>query len=169
MKDRRKSKTQFLEELQPPRDRRAAPGWTEGRRTTVAKTPDLSAEFPVGTETILLVDDVTRVRAHVREVLRLAGYKVLEAASSEEALRVCESDVGPIHLLLTDVVLPGISGRLLGDLVALVSPKTKALYMSGHSDEVLRHQGFQKSGTAFLHKPFTPQALTQAVRKVLTT
>ena len=167
MKDTKKTKAQLLLETKALRRRLAALQTRQGRRTPGEEAPELATELPAGRETILLVDDVTFVRAHVRDGLKESGYKVLEAANSEEALRLCESDTGVMHLLLTDVVMPGIDGRRLGDLIALVRPELKVLYMSGYSEGVLHQHGFQKSGRAFLPKPFTPNVLAHAVRDVL--
>jgi len=126
-------------------------------------------DLPGGTETVLLVEDEDTVRSVVRGVLQSSGYNVLEAASGEEALGVCEGHRGPIHLVVTDVVMPGISGRELAERLAERIPDLRVLYMSGHTDDsVLRH-GVMTGGGAFLQKPFSPEVLVRRVRELLDT
>jgi CheY-like chemotaxis protein len=118
-------------------------------------------------ETILLVEDEPTVRGFAREILKINGYQVLEAAKGEEALRLCGQCEVPIHLLLTDVVMPGMSGRQLADRARAVRSDMKVLFMSGYTDdEVLRH-GVSSAGTGFLQKPFAPDVLARKVREVL--
>jgi CheY-like chemotaxis protein len=120
-----------------------------------------------GGETVLVVDDEAAVRSVVWEILQPTGYLVLEAGSGEEALRICAGQEGPVHLLLTDVEMPGMSGPQLARRLARMRPEMKMLYMSGYSDETLIRHGVVKQGTAFLQKPFTPDALVHKVREVL--
>ncbi len=122
-----------------------------------------------GTEMILVVEDDPPVRAYVREVLTVSGYQVLEAAHSEEALRLCSSHTGAIHLLLTDVVLPGINGWRLAELVAAVRPETQVLFMSGYPKHATIRQGSQDERATLLQKPLAPAQLTRAVHEVLDT
>ena len=122
---------------------------------------------PRGTETVLLVEDEEMVRRMTREVLEGAGYRVLEAASGFEALRVSASHTGRLDLVLTDVVMPGMSGRELAERLAPVRPGMKVLYMSGHTDDAIFHHGVTQAGTGFLQKPFTPDALERRVRDLL--
>ena len=118
-------------------------------------------------ETILLVEDEPGVRTLARKVLESHGYTVLEAAGGEKAIPISESHQGPIHLLLTDVVMPAMSGRVLADRLAPRRPGIKVLFMSGYTDEAVIHHGVLESGIPFIQKPFTPQALVQKVRELL--
>jgi PAS domain S-box-containing protein len=130
-----------------------------------------STRAPAGTlqgaETILVTEDEVEVRKLVCEVLALYGYRVLDAANVEEALRAAREHAGPIHLLLTDVVMPGLSGRELAERVAAVRPDIRVLYMSGYTDNAIIHHGVLDNGTAFLQKPFPPALLARKVRAVL--
>jgi two-component system, cell cycle sensor histidine kinase and response regulator CckA len=103
----------------------------------------------------------------VREILQLTGYLVLEAGSGEEALRICAGQDGPIHLLFTDVMMPGMSGPEVVQRLARIRPAMRVLYMSGYSDDALIRRGAIEQGAAFLQKPFTPEALAHKVRAVL--
>jgi two-component system cell cycle sensor histidine kinase/response regulator CckA len=94
-----------------------------------------------GAETILVVDDQAPVRSVVREILQPTGYIVLEAGSGEEAVRICAGQEGPMHLLLTDVMMPGMSGPQLAQRLARLRPEMRVLYMSGYSDDALIRRG----------------------------
>src|SRR5436309_1044541 len=120
-----------------------------------------------GSETILLVEDEHLVRLLARKVLERAGYRVLVAAGGAEALDLAERYAGPIHLLLTDVVMPEMSGRELAHRLASLRPDARVLYMSGYADEAIAQHGVLDPGTAFLQKPFTPDGLARKVREVL--
>ncbi|HUZ45802.1 MAG TPA: response regulator [Terriglobia bacterium] len=120
-----------------------------------------------GSETILLVEDNEAVRTFVRCVLEARGYRLLEAGGSEDALKAVERHAGPIHLLLTDVVMPRMSGTELALRIASLHPETKVLYMSGYTDNAIVHHGVLDAGRHFLQKPFIPEALTQKIREVL--
>jgi len=133
-------------------------------RSTPATTPSLR-----GSETILLVEDQEEVRRLVRRVLEARGYTVLVAASGAEALQVAATHAGPIQLLVTDVIMPAMSGREVGLLVAAARPEAKVLYLSGYADESIVHHGVLEPGIAFLQKPFTAQGLARKVREVLDT
>jgi PAS domain S-box-containing protein len=120
-----------------------------------------------GSETILVVEDDEMVRHLVRETLARAGYHVLDAAGSVEARRIASTQRGGIHLLITDVVLPKISGRDLAAQLTERRPDLKVLFMSGYTDTAVVNTGILQKEVAFLQKPFTPAALTQKVREVL--
>ncbi|NOT26774.1 MAG: response regulator [Acidobacteria bacterium] len=120
-----------------------------------------------GTETILLVEDDAGLCRLATRFLEPAGYTVLGAATGEEALRVLERHGEPVHLLLTDVVMPGMSGRGLADRIAQTRPGVKILYMSGYTDDIVVRHGVSEEQVPFLSKPFTAWELLQKVREVL--
>jgi signal transduction histidine kinase/CheY-like chemotaxis protein len=125
-------------------------------------------EAPNGSETILLVEDAALVRTLARQVLETAGYRVLEAASAEAALKICESINGTrIDLVLTDVVMPGMSGNDMSKILLAKQPDMPVLYMSGYTDDAIVQHGVLEPGINFLQKPFTPGALAMKVREVL--
>jgi CheY-like chemotaxis protein len=125
--------------------------------------------LPSGSETILLVEDEEPVRSLLRGILKARGYAVLEAGRPEEALLICQQHEGPIHLLLTDVVMPEMGGRELAKQLEIVRPETKVLYMSGYTDDSIVHRGVSEARTTLLQKPFTPELLARKVREVLDT
>lgn len=125
------------------------------------------ASIPRGTETILLVEDEGIVRGLARHVLEGFGYTVLAAGNSDEALSLCAKYQGPIHLLLTDVVMPGLGGRQLAEQVIALYPQIKVLYMSGYTDDTVVRHGILHKQVNFLQKPFSPASLAQKVRQVL--
>ena len=129
-----------------------------------ADPPDQSAARG---ETILLVEDDQAVRTFARQRLAEWGYEVLEAAGGEEALRRAESHQGPIHLLLTDVIMPGINGRQLAEQIRLRRPETNVLFMSGYTDDVVIRHGLEGLGGGFIQKPFEPMVLQRKIRAVL--
>ena len=120
-----------------------------------------------GSETILLAEDEEAVCSLVRGVLESRGYDVLETKGANDALEIGERHKKHIHLLLTDVVMPQMSGRELAEHLAPLHPETKVLYMSGYADHAVVQHGLLDPGTVFLQKPFTPDALTLKVREVL--
>jgi two-component system, cell cycle sensor histidine kinase and response regulator CckA len=128
---------------------------------------ETSYEEFTGTETILLVEDEEAVRKLVREILGTSGYKVLEAAGGSSALAICDAYTEPIHMLLTDVIMPKMGGVELKQRVVERRPQIKTLYMSGYTDDSVISSGLLDTGTAFIEKPFTPDDLARKVREVL--
>jgi PAS domain S-box-containing protein len=129
---------------------------------------DETDSFPMGSETVLLVEDDPLVRAMAKRLLKQQGYRVLEATNGEEALRVIQEQAGEeIHLLLTDVVMPQMGGKELADQLKILRPDIKVLYISGYTDNAIVHQGVLNPGTHFLQKPFSIKTLSHKVRDVL--
>jgi two-component system cell cycle sensor histidine kinase/response regulator CckA len=124
--------------------------------------------LPAGDETILLVEDDERVRDLTRRILQDQGYTVLEARDGQEALAVSAAHPGDIHLLLTDIVMPGMSGRVVAERLSQTRPRLKVLFTSGYTDDetILRH-GVPLTDVALLQKPFGAAALTGKVRQAL--
>ncbi|MBD2230221.1 hybrid sensor histidine kinase/response regulator [Phormidium tenue] len=132
-------------------------GRSQGRLSTL----------PQGTETILVVEDEDAVRALEIYVLQRCGYRVLEATNGQDALHLVEHEPDPIHLLMSDVVMPHLGGRELAAQVTRTHPHCKVLFLSGYTDDAVIHHGVLKADVAFLQKPFTPSTLAQKVRQVL--
>jgi PAS domain S-box-containing protein len=120
-----------------------------------------------GTETIMVVEDDVRVRDLVRLMLGSKGYEVIAAADADEATRLCEERRGSVDLLLTDVIMPGVNGRVLAERLAAISPAMRILFMSGYSDEAVYRHGEIRPNAAFIEKPFTDRTLARKVREVL--
>jgi two-component system, cell cycle sensor histidine kinase and response regulator CckA len=120
-----------------------------------------------GSETVLLVEDEESVRELVRETLKTRGYTVIEASDGIAGMRVSEEYQGNIEILITDVVMPGMSGRELAKRVAAARPNIRVLYLSGYTEDAIIHEGALEPGTGFLQKPFTLQVLARKVREVL--
>ncbi len=118
-------------------------------------------------ETILLVDDEALLRQLVRSILQTRGYTILEASGGMDAIRICQQHEGPIHLLVTDVIMPGMNGQSLTEQVTALRPHARVLYMSGCADSTLLTLSERKIEIAFIQKPFTPYALVCKVREVL--
>jgi len=138
-------------------------------RADVPYVPPKSTErvIPKGTETVLLVEDEPGVRAVAKLALTMQGYTVLEASGGVEAIRVAEQHSEPIHILVTDVVMPGMSGREVAETLRRVRTNLKVLYMSGYTDDAVVRHGIVEATDAFLQKPFAPRALAQKVRSLL--
>jgi two-component system, cell cycle sensor histidine kinase and response regulator CckA len=120
-----------------------------------------------GSETILLVEDEDGVRELAREYLEASGYKVIEAEEGHTALELAAMHAGPIHLLMTDIVMPGISGREVAERIVHIRPGIKVLFMSGYTDQTVLHHGMLEPDAVFLQKPFTLAMLTSKLREIL--
>ena len=140
---------------------RAAKSVVPGKSRIIPRTT------PRGIETILLVEDEEALRVFTVRTLRLCGYVVIEAANGNEALRVAEKYDEPIHLLITDVVMPGMGGRKLADQLAPLHANMKVLYISGYTDDAVIRHGIAHEEVEFLQKPFSAIALAVKVREVL--
>ena len=138
----------------------------EGQVTEVATAIE-NRELLRGAETVLVVEDEEVVREMATEILRASGYHVLEAKHPNEALIMAAQFDGEIHLMLTDVVMPQMSGRDLAEQLAPLRPDMKVLYMSGYTDDAIVHHGVLEEGTAFIGKPFSIDALTRKLREIL--
>jgi len=133
--------------------------------------PSTAGERPVraGTETILLVEDELGVRQLVHEMLRRLGYKIHEASNGADAVRIFAQHQNAIDLLLTDVIMPQMSGRELAERLKALRPTLKVLYISGYTDDMLAHHGVLESNVYLLQKPFAPDDLAKKLREVLDT
>jgi PAS domain S-box-containing protein len=134
---------------------------------TASRTVPTLGTLPRGTETLLLAEDEAGVRSLARQVLEGCGYRVLEAADGDEALRVAAGYRQPIALLVTDVVMPRLGGRETAEHLRASHPETRVLFLSGYTDDAVVRHGVLEAEVQFLQKPFTPAALAQKVRKVL--
>ena len=130
-------------------------------------SPAVGEDINQSGEIILLVEDDDVVRNLARRVLGDHGYSVVEARHGEEALAMSERHKGPIHLLLTDVVMPEMSGRQLAQNLERLRPDIPVLYMSGYTDDTVLRYGVQENEVALLQKPLTPDALVAKVREVI--
>lgn len=119
------------------------------------------------TETVLLAEDDPMVRSFVRTALEIHGYKVLEAEDGEKAIELAETHQGAIHILLTDILMPGMNGRRLSELFKKAHPEAPVLFMSGYTDEVIVDQGLLEEGSFFIQKPFAPAQLIKFLKEVL--
>ena len=123
--------------------------------------------MPTGSETILLVEDEDPVRRAAVEVLNILGYQVFEAGNGEQAVQIAHVLKKPIHLLLTDVIMPQMNGREVAEAIKTIHPETLVLFMSGYSDDIISDHGILDKNVHFLEKPFTPLTLAKKVRQVL--
>ena len=126
-----------------------------------------SDTLPPGHETILLVEDEPVLRELAALILCECGYLVLETATGEEALQAARAHSGRIHLLMTDVIMPGMGGKQLATQLIETYPDTKILFCSGYTEEAILHHGVLAPGIHFLQKPFTPTSLARKIRSVL--
>lgn len=122
---------------------------------------------PSGTETVLIVEDEEVLRLLATKILTMHGYKVLEASNGEEALKISQKYSEPIHLLLTDVIMPQMSGPDLSARIAALRPEIRMLFMSGYTDRAIMHNSMLDKRAAYIQKPFTPSSLARKVREVL--
>jgi signal transduction histidine kinase/ActR/RegA family two-component response regulator len=134
---------------------------------TISLSKHTDVARALSTETILLVEDEEMVRKLASDILRDKGYQVLVAKTGEEAVRICKEYGGPIHLMLTDVVMPEMNGRKLAENVSEIQQNMKVVYMSGYTDDSIIHHGVLAPGTNFIEKPFTSETLTSKIRQVL--
>jgi CheY-like chemotaxis protein len=153
----------------------SAPGMGSSFRVwlpSVEAAPEAAAVAPVsapaaGSETILLVEDETVVRQLVAEILETTGYTVLQAGDGPSALELLRRHAEPVELLVTDVVMPGMSGPEVAKAVTAMRPGMQVLYTSGYTDQAIGHHGVLEPGIAFLQKPFSADDLTTKVRGLL--
>jgi CheY-like chemotaxis protein len=127
----------------------------------------LKEELPRGNETILIVEDEEEVRKLAGKILERQGYRILETLNGDDALLACERRKGPIHLMLADIVMPGMSGSVLAKLLKPLCPEIKILYMSGYTDNAIVRHGVLEKGVNYIQKPFTLKGLARKVREVL--
>ena len=135
--------------------------------TGISGAAPVPSEEYRGSETVLVVEDEDSVRDMIREILAEYGYDVLEARSGREAVDLCSRHQGTIHMMLTDVVMPGMNGVELSKRLAPMQPEMKVLIMSGYTADAIAHQGMLDPGIAFLQKPFAMDTLAHKVREVL--
>jgi CheY-like chemotaxis protein len=121
-----------------------------------------------GSQTILIVEDEVALLGVTQRCLEAVGYTTLCAQTPAEAIRICENHLGPIHLMLTDVVMPGMSGSQLASHLSAKRPEMKVLYVSGYTDDAIVRHGVLEPGLAFLQKPFSPKTLASKVGELLT-
>ena len=139
--------------------------WSRAKR--IPRTRRRAGDGPRGLETVLLVEDEPEVRALTRDILGMHGYQVLATADPAEAEQMCRDHAGPIHALLTDIVMPQMSGRALATRLSPMRPAMRILYMTGYDNEALVGHGGPEAGSALLTKPFTAAELAAKLRAVL--
>jgi PAS domain S-box-containing protein len=139
----------------------------EEATTVDQSSQQITAENYNGNETILLVENAEPLRALAKEFLKSHGYAVLDAENGKEAIRIAKAFGGPIHLLLTDVIMPQMGGKHLAEQLAGLRPATKVLYMSGYTDDGIARSGISLAENIFLEKPFTRDTLLRKVRRLL--
>jgi CheY-like chemotaxis protein len=139
----------------------------DARGSSGAGVSEAGAGHARGTETILLIEDDDAVRALTKHVLQRCGYTVLEASRGTDGLRLAAAHRTPIHLLITDVVMPGIPGRMVAEQIGDSHPETKVLYVSGHTNDDVVRTGVLHDAVHFVQKPFAPAAIAHKVREIL--
>jgi len=139
----------------------------ESDRPTQVHAMPVLGQWSRGTETVLLVEDAPMIRRLARQVMTKAGYTVLEAGDGEQAMSAAVGHGDPIHVLVTDLIMPGLSGVDLAQRLASSRPETRVLYMSGYTDNAIVRNGLLAEGAPFLQKPFTPEELLRKLRQVL--
>jgi PAS domain S-box-containing protein len=135
----------------------------------IAAPSDKSEKIAGGSQTILIVEDEAALLEVTHRSLKAVGYAILAAQSPAEAIRISESHQGPIHLMVTDVIMPGMSGAQLASRLSVPRPEMKVLYVSGYTDDTIVRHGVLEPGLAFLQKPFSPKTLARKVDEILTT
>jgi CheY-like chemotaxis protein len=138
---------------------------SEERAAGPIRTP--SENRKVGSETILVVEDDVEVRAVATRILRRNGYRVLEAENGADALRVCEGELEPVDLIITDIVMPEMNGPELAQKIRETQPDARILFTSGYTEDAVVRQSFLAPGESFIEKPFTPALLAQKARDIL--
>jgi DNA-binding NtrC family response regulator len=139
----------------------------EPQNNEVIMKKGIEEGLPRGDETILIVEDNHEVRRVTRRILRMQGYRVLEASNPSIAFSTCTQHEGPIHLVITDVVMPEMNGPDLVKRIISQYPEMKVLYMSGYVKNFISYQGILEKGMEYLQKPFTVIELARKVREVL--
>jgi two-component system cell cycle sensor histidine kinase/response regulator CckA len=140
---------------------------TQYSMSFLVKKKAIEKKLTHSNETILLVEDNEEIRKLAMEFLAKQGYKVLEACHGDDGLFICKQYQGPIHLMLTDVVLPGMNGQELAEHLLTLRPEMKVVYMSGYPIDTLTHRSVSETKEVFLQKPFKLNALVRKVREVL--
>jgi DNA-binding NtrC family response regulator len=143
------------------------PQTDEAAASTVEGDAVLTTSPQAGSETILVVEDEPSLRELARTILHDQGYTVITAESCDQALAIVSKITNPLHLLLTDVIMPGMSGTALAKELSAKYPALKILYMSGYTDNAIVHYGILEPGIEFIQKPFSPASLTWKIRRIL--
>ena len=139
----------------------------ESDRPTQEHTAPVRGQWSRGSETVLLVEDAPMIRRLAQKVMTKAGYTVLEAGDGDQAMAAADAHGAPIHIMLTDLIMPGLSGVDLAQRLTSLRPATRVLYMSGYTDNAIVRNGLLAEGAPFLQKPFTPEELLRKLRQVL--
>ena len=137
------------------------------KTTEETENKSTAAALLEGNETILIVDDSPSIRQLIVDILKPLGYKCLQAGSGKNAIDAVRQYSGQVHLLLTDVVMPGMSGRDLATMIGKERPEMKVIFMSGYTENIIVHHGVLEQGINYIAKPITPSALIQKIRSVL--